>query len=416
MQEGLLNDRRLNSFKNMKELMTTYYIEAKTAEQHNKQVAWVTSGAPVEILHAMDVIPIYPENHAAMCGVQRMGEELQRAAEERGFSPDLCSYARTDIGSIHTGKSPVFGLPRPDFMVACNNICTTVVKWYEAVSRIYGCPVFIVDMPFLRAGLEDHIVAYAGGQLQELIEFLEARTGRRFDDDRFLDVLVKSMETTNLWGEILDTARHSPAPMSCFDAFIHIGPIVTLRGTQACIDYYKVLKQELAERIENGFGAIPEERHRLLWDNLPIWFNLRDLSERLAEWKTCLVAATYTDSWRAQVYTGGEEGLDDRKTVLRELAKAYLLPYINNGFPERVRILKNMLEKYRADGFIMHSDRSCKPYSLGQYMIRDRLTEETGIPGLVIEADMTDPRQYAEAPTMNRIEAYLESLSAGSRT
>ena len=410
MQEGLLNDRRLNSFKNMKELMTTYYIEAKTAEQHNKQVAWVTSGAPVEILHAMDVIPIYPENHAAMCGVQRMGEELQRAAEERGFSPDLCSYARTDIGSIHTGKSPVFGLPRPDFMVACNNICTTVVKWYEAVSRIYGCPVFMVDMPFLRAGLEDHIVEYAGGQLQELIEFLEARTGRRFDDDRFLDVLVKSMETTNLWGEILDTARHSPAPMSCFDAFIHIGPIVTLRGTQACIDYYKVLKQELAERIENGFGAIPEERHRLLWDNLPIWFNLRDLSERLAEWKTCLVAATYTDSWRAQVYTGGEEGLDDRKTVLRELAKAYLLPYINNGFPERVRILKNMLEKYRADGFIMHSDRSCKPYSLGQYMIRDRLTEETGIPGLVIEADMTDPRQYAEAPTMNRIEAYLESL------
>jgi len=139
----------------MKELMTTYCIDAKTADQNNKTVAWVTSGAPVEILHAMDIIPIYPENHAAMCGVQKMGVELQQAAEEKGFSMDLCSYARTDIGSIYTGKSPVFGLPRPDFMVACNNICTTVVKWYEVVSRIHDCPVFMVDMPFLTDGLQE---------------------------------------------------------------------------------------------------------------------------------------------------------------------------------------------------------------------------------------------------------------------
>jgi benzoyl-CoA reductase/2-hydroxyglutaryl-CoA dehydratase subunit BcrC/BadD/HgdB len=59
----------------------------------------------------------------------------------------------------------------------------------------------------------------------------------------------------------------------------------------------------------------------------------------------------------------------------------------------------------------MHSDRSCKPYSLGQYVVRDLVTRETGIPGLVIEADMNDPRQYAEAPTLNRIQAYLESLA-----
>jgi len=126
-------------------------------------------------------------------------------------------------------------------------------------------------------------------------------------------------------------------------------------------------------------------------------------------WKTCLVAATYSDSWRVKLYAG--EGGLDMQTILKELATAYLLPYINNGFPERVRILKNMLEKYDADGFLMHSDRSCKPYSLGQYMIRDQLTKETGITGLVIEADMNDPRQYAEAPTMNRIQAYLESLA-----
>ena len=401
-------DRRLKSFAKMRELMTSYYLSAKDAENRKQKVAWVTSGAPVEFLHAMDVIPVYPENHAAMCAASKMAVELQQASEDRGYSMDLCSYARTDIGSILTGKSPVMGLPRPDFMVACNNICSTVVKWYEVVSRFFDVPVFMIDMPFLHRGLEDHIVDYVSEQMKEVVGFLEERTGKAFDHDRFLDVLLKTVETTELWKGILETCTHVPAPMSSFDAFVHIAPIVTLRGTQACVDYYRLLKQELEERVAAGVGAVPEERHRLLWDNLPIWFNLRGLSERLAEWKACLVAATYADSWCARIYP--IEPSMTTETILKELARAYLVPYINSNFAERVRLLKSMVERYGANGFLMHSDRSCKPYSLGQYVIRDEVTRETGVPGLVIEADMNDSRQWAEAPTLTRIQAYLESL------
>ena len=57
----------------MKEIMTAYYIDAKTAEQTGKKVAWITSGGPVEPLIAMDVIPVYPENHGAMIGASKMG-------------------------------------------------------------------------------------------------------------------------------------------------------------------------------------------------------------------------------------------------------------------------------------------------------------------------------------------------------
>jgi bcr-type benzoyl-CoA reductase subunit B len=400
---------RLKSFVKMRELMTGYYLSAKDAENRNQKVAWVTSGAPVEFLHTMDVIPIYPENHAAMCAASKIAVELQQASEDRGYSMDLCSYARTDIGSILTGKSPVLGLPRPDFMVACNNICSTVVKWYEVVSRFYEVPVFMVDMPFLHRGMEEHIVDYVSDQMNEFVLFLEEKTGTAFDHDRFLDVLLKAVETTRLWKGVLETCTHVPAPMSCFDAFVHIAPIVTLRGTRECVDYYKLLKAELEERVAEGVGAVQEERHRLLWDNLPIWFNLRGLSERLAEWKACLVAATYADSWCARIYP--VDSSMTMETLFKELAKTYLVPYINSNFSERVRLLKGMVEKYGANGFLMHSDRSCKPYSLGQYVIRDAVTRATGVPGLVIEADMNDSRQWAEAPTMNRIQAYLETLS-----
>ncbi|MFO7988156.1 MAG: 2-hydroxyglutaryl-CoA dehydratase, partial [Desulfotignum sp.] len=88
---------KIKAAKKMRDLMTTYYLEALGAAQNNRQVAWITSGGPVEPLVAMDIIPVYPENHGAMIGSAKMGEDLCAKAEDMGYSPDLCAYARSDI-------------------------------------------------------------------------------------------------------------------------------------------------------------------------------------------------------------------------------------------------------------------------------------------------------------------------------
>ena len=36
--------RKIQSEKKMRDIMTAYYIDAKTARQNNKKVAWITSG------------------------------------------------------------------------------------------------------------------------------------------------------------------------------------------------------------------------------------------------------------------------------------------------------------------------------------------------------------------------------------
>lgn len=406
MQDSKDNvDRRIQTYRKLKEMMGLYYLTSKNASENDRKLAWITSGAPVEFLQAMDVIPIYPEQHAAMCGAEKMAVELQEVAEGMGYSQDLCSYARTDIGQMATGKSPIMGLPRPDFVFACNNICGTVVKWFEVVARHYDVPIFVLDTPFLHSPIDDSILDYIKDQLMDLVAFLQVQTGRDFDWDRFKETLVNSAVAVDLWTDILDACANVPSPMTCFDAFIHMAPVVTLRGTTECIDYYTILKDEINERVRRGISAIPSEKYRLLWDNLPLWFNLRGLSNKLAEQEACLVAATYTSSWSL-----GFADFDDSIDVLAEVAKAYVKPYINSGFASRIATLKEMIAKYRVDGFLMHSDRSCKPYSLGQYQIRDIITRETGIPGLVIEGDQTDSRLYAEGPTATRIEAFVESL------
>jgi len=69
-----------------------------------------------------------------------------------------------------------------------------------------------------------------------------------------------------------------------------------------------------------------------------------------------------------------------------------------------------MIDKYSADGVIMHSNRSCKPYSFGQYDIRKIIQQHRDVPVLLIEADMLDERSFAESQVDTRIDAFMEVL------
>ncbi len=392
------------AFKKMKELLTNYYIEAKTTQE--KPIAWITSGAPVEFLYAMDVLPIYPENYAAMCAANHQSVALMEAAEAEGFSQDICAYARTDFGADITQGGPAAGLPPPHFLLCSTNICKTVIKWYEVIARKYNVPLFIVDTPFLHDGLTRELIDYTISQFKDLEDFLADFTGKPFGRERFVDVLYLSREAANYWQQMLNLGKHIPSPFNSLDSFIHLGPIVTLRGTKECVDYYKLLYEEVAERAEKKLASVPGEKYRVLWDNLPVWFKMRRLEKFFEERKTTLVVTTYANSWGGY----GNFNLDQADDVYESVARSYLNVYINLGFEERINYLARLIDEFSLTGFIMHSNRSCKPYSIGMYRLQEELSNLTGKPGVIIEADQNDPRVYSDAQVETRLEAFIESM------
>jgi benzoyl-CoA reductase/2-hydroxyglutaryl-CoA dehydratase subunit BcrC/BadD/HgdB len=401
--------RKIKSVKKMKDIMTTYYIEAKTADQTGKKVAWITSGGPVEPLIAMDIIPVYPENHGAMIGAAKMGVDLCEKAEGMGYASDLCSYARCDISCATVNGGPIGGLPRPDMLICCNNICGTVLKWYEVQARYFDVPLFILDTPFCHTGFSPEVRKYVRSQIDEYILFLEKVCQQRFDHDRMKEVGRLSVKGQTLWQAVLDTATAKPAPLSAFDAFFHLALIVTLRGTPQAVDYYQGLLEEMNERIGAGIGVVEKEDHRLLWDNLPIWYRTKWLSEKFASFNACLVADTYTSAWC------GSLKYMDEEHFLDSMAEGYTRIYLNIGVDEMARIVTGMIDKYDADGIVMHSNRSCKPYSLGQYDIQKIVEKERGIPSLMIEADMNDERCFSESQVDTRIDSFMEVIRSRKR-
>ncbi|MBN1652652.1 MAG: 2-hydroxyacyl-CoA dehydratase [Deltaproteobacteria bacterium] len=397
--------RAIKCDQRMREIMAAYYLEAKAPKaQHGKKIAWITSGGPVEPLIMMDIIPVYPENYGAMIGASKMGGDLCEKAEAMGYARDLCAYARSDIASSRVNGGPIGGLPEPDMLICCNNICGTVMKWYEVQARYYDVPLFILDTPMCHTEYTPEMHRYMSRQIAEYVDFLERVSGKPADLERALQVGRLSLKAQRLWQEILDTNLHRPAPMTCFDAFFHMALIVTLRGSEIVVEYYQELLAELKERVAAGIAMVPNETYRLLWDNIPVWYRMRWLSDRFAAHGAALVADTYTSGWVSSMQYVNE---DD---PVGSLAESYARIFLNTGTDSMAENIVSMAKRYHADGLVIHSNRSCKPYSLGQYDIQRIVERKAAIPSIILEADMVDDRAFSESQIATRIDAFIEML------
>jgi bcr-type benzoyl-CoA reductase subunit B len=387
----------------LREIMTRHYFLARYAEGA-RPVAWVTSGAPVELLRPFDFYTIYPENHGALCGAQRQGPALCAEAEGHGYHQDLCSYARIDLGHFLSGKTPVGRLPKPDLLFASNNICQTVVYWYRILAHQLNIPLLLFDTPYNFKDITDTDVTYMVRQMEEMIPVLEAVSRRPFDDRKFRETVLIARDSSLAWGEVLATMKTHPAPMTIFDAFVHMAPIVSLRGLPVALEYYAVLLKELKERITKGIGAIADEQKRLMWDNIAVWYKVRDFSELFAARGMNFVTATYTNAWAETIQ------LMDASRPLESIAKTYSLVVLNNNLDQRLRLMERLIKEYDVEGLVIHSAKSCKPYSVGQYDIKRLLLDRLEIPSVIIDADITDFRAYSEEQTRTRLEAFFESM------
>ena len=158
----------------VKIIQAEYNANALEAKERGQLVAWVTSIAPREFLEAMDIVTVYPENHAAAIAAKKGSMEMMNIAESMGYSTDICSYARTNLGYVEAGDSAAGKLPAPDLLVCCNNICNTVTKWYEILSRRLNVPLIMIDMPFSHENeVHDRAIDYMVGQFQHMIGQLE---------------------------------------------------------------------------------------------------------------------------------------------------------------------------------------------------------------------------------------------------
>jgi benzoyl-CoA reductase/2-hydroxyglutaryl-CoA dehydratase subunit BcrC/BadD/HgdB len=396
-------DTTISSKQMLGGLLSRHYEEAFAAKAAGELVAWSTSIAPQELLETMDIKVVYPENHAAVIGARKDAQAFLDNAESNGYSMDLCSYARINMGYTILKESVAGNIPMPDFLFCCSNICSTSIKWYENLARDMCIPMILIDTPFNHTDeIPVHSVKYIRGQFESAISQLEGITGRKFDRDRFRDVMKISTETARWWKKATSLAVAKPSPFNGFDLFNYMAVIVCMRGKQEGLDLFKLWAEELQGKIDRGEGhwRDQKEKYRIMWDGIACWPHLSDTAKILKKNGINIVTSTYPDSWTI-IYDNND---------LDAMAKAYSANYANRNLDYGINKIVQIVKDFSLDGIIYHSNRSCKLMDFRQYEVQRQVQKQTGTVSVIFDGDQTDPRAFSLAQYETRIEAFTEMM------
>ncbi|HEX5041283.1 MAG TPA: benzoyl-CoA reductase subunit B [Candidatus Polarisedimenticolaceae bacterium] len=402
-----------------KDMIAAHYTRlARCPETGEKNVYTFVPGNLTELLRSFDLLPVLPEINALQSAMRGKSRDYIAAAEKLGHSEDVCTYVKCDLGMMKSGNVGPTGerLPSPDLLLLSYTGCFTFMKWFEILREAYGCPVAMLHVPYQGDGavtpaMRDYVVR----QLREtVIPMLERISGRRYDEDRLRELLARSAAAEDDLVAVLESAKHRPSPIDAyFGGVYYIGPIFTaFRGTEEAVDYYRLLRAEVEERVRQGKGPVtpegdlPAERFRVVVEGPPNWTSFRAFWKMFTDEGAVAVASTYTKV--GGVYDTGFR--HDPTRPLETLADYCMGCYTNLNLPSRVDMLVRYVRDYGADGLLINSVKSCNSFSAGQLMILREVESRTGRPGGFIESDLVDPRYFSAANIKNRLESYFQML------
>ena len=214
------------------------------AKRRGEKIGWCASNFPQEITTAMDIKVAYPENMGAAIGAKGGGKRMCEEAEAMGYSNDICSYARMNLAYAAHDDCPEIQIPRPDFLLCCNNICGCMMKWYENLALELDIPLFMIDIPHLTEEVCDaDRIAYIRAQFDDCIAGLEKLTGKKMDWDKFREVMEVSQRSSKAWLRAMDAMKNTPSPFSGFDTFNNMAVACVGRGTAEAAEAFELLEQ-----------------------------------------------------------------------------------------------------------------------------------------------------------------------------
>ena len=403
-------------------LFRDWYVDLdETARQGDRSAYVFVMGSLNEILKTFDLPVVFPEINSLQTAVRRVAHEFLGAAEDYGYSPDICGYVKADVATqIKGGEHPMGRIPKPSIAVL-TNACNTYIKWAEIWERMYKIPVVTIDVPGSReadgqtwpgdADFENDR-RYVEAQLKELITACEQVTKKKFDIDKLREVLTYANDMSRGWKRVLELNANRPSLFNALtDGTIYLGVANGLRATPEGARYFEEVVEELQYRVEHGIGALENEEYRLAFVGVPCYPIFRSFNDLFKSWGGTFVSSTYL--WFASGGTnlGFEYDLDRPIESLAEGVLISVRDAMDSMF-HHDQVLAAQLEDFSLDGIIYHSIKSCRTVSTGLVDGRRYLAAQRDVQSLFIESDMMDKRVVSEAQLKNRIDAFFEGLAA----
>jgi benzoyl-CoA reductase/2-hydroxyglutaryl-CoA dehydratase subunit BcrC/BadD/HgdB len=318
-----------------------------------------------------------------------VGTDLIREAEDRGYSPDVCSFHRASIASYFRGY-----FPNPELLITTSFYCDGKYKTSEMLASLYGKPHYLLSVPH---EITTESVRYVERQLRDIATRVAALTGRPFDEDRLREAVRNSNRARRSHQAFLDVLKHRPSPWGGNQLINYSIFSRMLDGSPLQSEIHEGFVNKFRERIEAK--KLRPERHRLFWYAwVPTYksaiFDV--LTKHEVAVPVCETFLIHSDE------------IDEQRPFEGLALKCLKDPFVGRT-ERRTDILDTVVEPFGIDGALLFATPACR-HSKGNWSIMKEACGRHGIPFLVLDMDIGDPRGYSDQQSRTRLEGFIEQL------
>jgi len=380
------------------DMLQSYYNRLQHAREENKLIAAHTDFFPVEILYALDIVPMHTEVTTWMM-VLFTGEieGILTASAELGLAPEICTPHRGLAGAFTTGA-----IPRPDLMLWSNLVCDNTSKSGELIMKLTGCDGYFLDHPFKSSDSE---FSYLLDELSDMIAFLEKKSGHKMNNDRLSEMVAAMDRQIELIREINSLRQARPTPFSPLGFMQLLTADYLCPGQPEAIAYLTALRDEMKDMVAQGKGALPAERFRLMSFFLPPMHMVSFLERISQEFGAVSVTEPFFTFW-------GEGHLDPDRPLESIARKSYMLPEMRMFGPLDQRSIDSIVDcarRFAIDGAIFYASVGCRHTCATIKLFKDVLAD-IDIPMLTLDCDVVDPTITSEEEMREKLEQFFELL------
>jgi benzoyl-CoA reductase/2-hydroxyglutaryl-CoA dehydratase subunit BcrC/BadD/HgdB len=377
-------------------------IAAAMADE-NRKVAMFEFGLVPQLFYAFDCAALCLEFFPSFYSGTDMSMmyEFLEAAEEAGVPSDTCSTDRFIVGATLKGE-----LPTNSFFVTSSSPCDGTRIAYPILQKILDCPMLFLDAPFRN---DREAVRYYAGQLKDqLIPFVEKHTGRKFDIDRFREVIVESNQAYELLVDTRETYRVKPAPHHGMLRATPYQLFMSGAGRPQTTETLGLFCEDATRRVREGRteGPFPE-KHRVMWVHVPPTYDYELFSWMEEKFGATLVVDSLSS-------TSVLEPIDPSslETMLEGVAWQGLdmtMSFMRYESAEFIDFTLNAYDQYGCDCIITTQHVGCQSICGARGLIREACRERE-IPLLFIEFDYNDDRVLAREQMRAQIEDFFTTV------
>ena len=417
-------DKRLQSAKDASAYQKSWFQELKLRVEQGEPCAMVSAGAPEEILRAMDIPFVVNQWWSAVVSSRQKAPYYLSLLHEEGYSSHTCAYCSLPLASTlgePIEDAPWGGLPKISFVVTELG-CDSQIKIYGLWAKKHNIPMFIFERTIVaepthldwwdksRYDWEDlyqsHRLDLMVAELHRFIAFLEEHTGRQFDIQKLksiMDMVNQHEEYNSLARNLI--AETEPTPIAISDSIPSVMIPQWQRGTEWGLNAAKKLYEEVKEKVESGDSVCADERIRLMWIGVGLWYNTSFYQYFQDEYGAVFVWSMYLAIAADAYVRYGDD-------PIRTLAARYVS--LTDGLrtpPWSTEWYINEAKRHNIKAAVQLAPQDdCAGRST--YFIKKGL-EDAGIPVFEISADNVDPRNWNDDEMRRQFSEFLDTRVIG---